>query len=235
MISKGISKIGLVRKRNEDRFYTNDTFSIVADGMGGYAGGEKASTLAIDTMRRMLMNTKEQNYVMAESILQEGVRLANEEIYKEATSHEDLKGMGTTLVIAYVEENRLYWANVGDSRLYVFRDGVLHKITKDHSMVQELYATSLSEKELMLHPQRNVLTRAVGVQSSVEVDTGVWDIEKGDRILLCSDGLSGYIDTEVIEQAFQNEENCERLLEDLIDLVFDAGAKDNVTIVVGTI
>lgn len=234
MISKGISKLGLVRKRNEDRFYTNNIFSIVADGMGGYAGGEKASTIAIDSLKVTLSQAHEESSI-SEQVLEESILLANKEVYEETLTHEELKGMGTTIVVAYVQDTTLFWANVGDSRLYIFRDNTLTQISRDHSIVQELYASTMSNDEIMHHPQRNVLTRAVGVRPSVEVDTGTIQVQPGDRILLCSDGLSGYVSHSTIEDMFQKEENNERLLDDLIDLVFNTGAKDNVTIVVGTI
>ena len=130
----------------------------------------------------------------------------------------------------------LYWANVGDSRLYVFHEDRLTQISTDHSMVQALYeAGELKADDMLQHPQRNVLTRAVGVGPVVDIDAGVYKVMPGDRILLCSDGLSGYIEQAVIEEAFRKEAKDERLIEDLMTLVYDQGARDNVTIVIGTI
>ena len=144
--------------------------------------------------------------------------------------------MGTTVVVAYVQEDTLYWAHVGDSRLYRYGEDGLHRMTKDHSMVQQLVeAGTITEEEVIHHPKRNMLTRAIGVYETVEVDTGVVEVHQNDRILLCSDGLSGYIEESKIEQVLSEENNESRALEDLVHLVYDAGARDNVTIVLGRI
>ena len=161
-------------------------------------------------------------------------RLQN--IYDWVKTTPALEGMGTTAVVAYVTGSDLYWANVGDSRLYVFHEDRLTQISTDHSMVQALYeAGELKADDMLQHPQRNVLTRAVGVGPVVDIDAGVYKVMPGDRILLCSDGLTGYIEQAVIEEAFRKEAKDERLIEDLMTLVYDQGARDNVTIVIGTI
>lgn len=232
MISLGISKTGLVRQRNEDRFYAQGPLLIVADGMGGYTGGEYASTMVVDTIVEVVNEATE----MSTDMLQNAILQANRMVYEKSQSYKELEGMGTTAVVAYVQEDILYWAHVGDSRLYLYGQEGLHRMTKDHSMVQQLVeAGTITEDEVIHHPKRNMLTRAIGVYETVEVDTGVVEVHQNDRILLCSDGLSGYIEESKIEQVLSKENNESRALEDLVHLVYDAGARDNVTIVLGRI
>lgn len=232
MISLGISKTGLVRQRNEDRFYAQGPLLIVADGMGGYTGGEYASTMVVDTIAEVVNEATE----MSTEVLQNAILQANQIVYKKSQSYKELEGMGTTVVVAYVQEGMLYWAHVGDSRLYIYGSEGLHRMTKDHSMVQQLVeAGTITEEEVIHHPKRNMLTRAIGVYETVEVDTGVVEVRQNDLILLCSDGLSGYIEESKIEQVLSEENNESRALEDLVHLVYDAGARDNVTIVLGRI
>ncbi len=232
MISLGISKTGLVRQRNEDRFYAQGPLLIVADGMGGYTGGEYASTMVVDTIVEVVNEATE----MSTDVLQNAILQANRIVYEKSQSYKELEGMGTTAVVAYVQEDTLYWAHVGDSRLYLYGQEGLHRMTKDHSMVQQLVeAGTITEDEVIHHPKRNMLTRAIGVYETVEVDTGIVEVHQNDRILLCSDGLSGYIEESKIEQVLSEENNESRALEDLVHLVYDAGARDNVTIVLGRI
>ena len=232
MISLGISKTGLVRQRNEDRFYAQGPLLIVADGMGGYTGGEYASTMVVDTIVEVVNEATE----ISTEVLKNAILKANRMVYEKSQSYKELEGMGTTAVVAYVQEDTLYWAHVGDSRLYLYGQEGLHRMTKDHSMVQQLVeAGTITEEEVIHHPKRNMLTRAIGVYETVEVDTGVVEVHQNDRILLCSDGLSGYIEESKIEQVLSEENNESRALEDLVHLVYDAGARDNVTIVLGRI
>lgn len=232
MISLGISKTGLVRQRNEDRFYAQGPLLIVADGMGGYTGGEYASTMVVDTIVEVVNESTE----ISTEVLENAILKANRMVYEKSQSYKELEGMGTTAVVAYVQEDTLYWAHVGDSRLYLYGQEGLHRMTNDHSMVQQLVeAGTITEDEVIHHPKRNMLTRAIGVYETVEVDTGVVEVHQNDRILLCSDGLSGYIEESKIEQVLSEENNESRALEDLVHLVYDAGARDNVTIVLGRI
>ena len=222
MISLGISKTGLVRQRNEDRFYAQGPLLIVADGMGGYTGGEYASTMVVDTIVEVVDKATE----ISTEVLENAILKANRMVYEKSQSYKELEGMGTTAVVAYVQ----------DSRLYLYGQEGLHRMTKDHSMVQQLVeAGTITEDEVIHHPKRNMLTRAIGVYETVEVDTGVVEVHQNDRILLCSDGLSGYIEESKIEQVLSEENNESRALEDLVHLVYDAGARDNVTIVLGRI
>lgn len=232
MISLGVSKTGLVRQRNEDRFYAKGPLLIVADGMGGYTGGEYASTMVVDT----IVDVIEKADIITVDVLREAILEANRMVFEKSQSYKELEGMGTTAVVAYVKEDTLLWAHVGDSRLYIYDDSQLRRMTNDHSMVQELVnAGTITEAEVIHHPKRNMLTRAIGVYDTVEVDTGMVEVHEGERILLCSDGLSGYIEESRIEEILSEESSESRVLEDLVQLVYDAGARDNVTIILGRI
>ncbi len=232
MISLGVSKTGLVRQRNEDRFYAKGPLLIVADGMGGYTGGEYASTMVVDT----IVDVIERADIITVDVLREAILEANRMVFEKSQSYKELEGMGTTAVVAYVKDDTLLWAHVGDSRLYIYGDSQLRRMTNDHSMVQELVnAGTITEAEVIHHPKRNMLTRAIGVYDTVEVDTGMVEVHEGERILLCSDGLSGYIEESRIEEILSEESSESRVLEDLVQLVYDAGARDNVTIILGRI
>ena len=228
----GLSKIGLVRQRNEDRFFIDRNVCAVTDGMGGYSGGEIASTYAVDEIREYLASLE----TVGQQDLCDAIIHANQRIVNRVASEERLAGMGTTAVVTAIKDNQLYWASVGDSRFYVYRDGLLKQITTDHSMVQELLtAGEITKDEMLSHPQRNLLTRAVGVDEVLEVDSGIESILPGDRILLCTDGLSGYVTDDVIASALQSSDDNMMVVESLMDTVYEVGAGDNVTIVVGTI
>lgn len=228
----GLSKIGLVRQRNEDRFFIDGNVCAVTDGMGGYSGGEIASTYAVDEIREYLASLES----VGQQDLCDAIIHANQRIVNRVASEERLAGMGTTAVVTAIKDNQLYWASVGDSRLYIYRDGLLRQITTDHSMVQELLtAGEITKDEMLSHPQRNLLTRAVGVDEVLEVDSGIESILPGDRILLCTDGLSGYVTDDVIASALQSSDDNMMVVELLMDTVYEVGAGDNVTIVVGTI
>ena len=236
MKSLGSSKIGLVRKLNEDRFLIQEPFFIVTDGMGGHVGGEIASTIAIDEISLYINTAIKKGETINETLLVEAIGKANASIYDRILKEPALKGMGTTAVVAYVLDDSLYWASVGDSRLYVLDEGQLVQLTTDHSMVQTLVDKGeINEKERIAHPQRNLLTRAVGIDLSVNIDSGIYKIAEGNRILLCSDGLTGYVDNSQIEELLRKETKIDRVLEDLLELVYEQGAKDNVTIIVGEI
>ena len=214
----GLSKIGLVRQRNEDRFFIDGNVCAVTDGMGGYSGGEIASTYAVDEIREYLASLES----VGQQDLCDAIIHANQRIVNRVASEERLAGMGTTAVVTAIKDNQLYWASVGDSRLYVYRDGLLKQITTDHSMVQELLtAGEITKDEMLSHPQRNLLTRAVGVDEVLEVDSGIESILPGDRILLCTDGLSGYVTDDVIASALQSSDDNMMVVESLMDTVYE--------------
>lgn len=233
MKSIAISKTGLVRQKNEDSFYEGENFFIVADGMGGHQGGDIASNLAIETIRDYLFD-KDQ---VDETIIKEAILKANFIVWDKMKSNSELEGMGTTVVVANIDKsNKLTWGYVGDSRLYLFSDNKLTQLTKDHSLVQKLVDSGvLPEEQRITYPKRNYLTRAVGVESHIEVDTGSIQVKTGDLIILCSDGLSAYVSDEDIYKVLQLNKDKKIILEKLVSAVYKSGAKDNITIIIGVI
>ena len=238
ILTYGDSKIGLVRKLNEDAIDLSvPSLFILADGMGGYAGGQIASHIAVEQAAGFF--TKDTEKTFSEASLKESVLCANEAILKEKKDNPNLSSMGTTMVMAAISQDTLYWAHVGDSRLYVMDEGQLSQITVDHSFVMELVTEGkISKEEMRFHPRKNEITRAVGIDDSLKVDTGHLTLKKGDFVLLCSDGLSGMVEDETIQQVLlecpgRSDADLKKTGERLMELVYDAGARDNVSIILG--
>ncbi len=231
MDSVGSSKVGLLRENNEDYIYVGKNLFIVADGMGGYNGGEIASELAIEVAKEELQSGE-----YSEDLLRLAVTRANKVVFERSQEDPERARMGTTMVIAARSDDTVYWANVGDSRLYLFsKENGLKQISKDHSYIQELIdANEISPEERKTHPKKNYITRAVGAESKVLVDTGSFAVVDGTILLLCSDGLSSLVDDEVIASVLKKEVANAEKIEELMTLVYDAGARDNVSIVLAT-
>lgn len=231
----GESKIGLVRKVNEDSFYISqeqDVF-VVADGMGGYVGGEIASSTAVEAIAYYF-----QNYTHVSPVqLEKAVQYANSCILSKAMIETSLKGMGTTVSLLTIADHKANWAHVGDSRIYVLRNNQLTQITVDHSIVEVLLDEGkITKEEAEHHPKKNILTRAVGVDRDLKVDTGSFDIFPGDRILLCTDGLNSFVNKDDLQKALQEYSRKERdIINDLFERVYVNGANDNVTAILVTI
>ncbi len=232
MESVGSSKIGLLRENNEDKLFVGDSLFMVADGMGGYNGGEIASELAISTAKHILVDEE-----YSEEALRAAVVAANGVVLAKAQEDPNHARMGTTMVVAAVDKETVYWANVGDSRFYIYTaEQGLTQISKDHSYIQELIdANEISPEDKNSHPKKNYITRAVGVESKVLVDTGALTVEKGTMLLLCSDGLSSFVEDDVIASVLQREVSIAKKVEELMTLVYDAGARDNVSIVLAIV
>jgi len=231
----GESRIGLVRKVNEDSFYISEQQDMlaVADGMGGYVGGEVASRTAVEAVAYYVSH-----YTREEPILLEkAVQYANACVLSKTIIDTSLEGMGTTLTMLQRQGNKMSWAHVGDSRIYVYHQDVLQQITTDHTLVQVLLDThKITLSEAAVHPQRHVLTRAIGVDKDLTVDTGNFSVFAGDRILLCTDGLTSFVTTQTIQAVLQERENSERqCIHELLDCVYANGAKDNVTAILTTV
>lgn len=231
----GESNIGLVRKVNEDSFYISQDHTIlaVADGMGGYAGGEVASHTAVEAIAYYFKNYS----YTAPVQLEKAIQYANSCILNKTVIDPTLKGMGTTLSMVALAGNEAFWAHVGDSRIYLFRDGTLTQVSTDHTIVQLLLKKGkISPDEVVNHPQRHVLTRAVGVDEAVCIDSGAFPVQPKDRILICSDGLTSFVDTAVLEQAIGDYSRTERdIIHRLFDEVYENGANDNITAILTTI
>ena len=231
----GESKIGLVRKVNEDSFYISHEKNVlaVADGMGGYVGGEIASKTAVEAIAYYFKNF---NYA-APVQLEKAIQYANSSIISKTLIDPSLKGMGTTVSMVTLARHMAFWGHVGDSRIYLYREGVFSQISVDHTIVQVLLDKGkITEEEALNHPQRHVLTRAVGVDSNLIVDTGAFEVQPNDRILICSDGLTSFIGKPELCDAIGDYSRTEReIINDLFGQVYENGAKDNVTAILTTI
>ena len=232
MLAHVISDIGLVRETNEDSYVCDPPhLFIVADGMGGHVAGEIASKLAVTTVNSYIQeHVGKDNF---EVLLKQAITQANTSIYQMALSKEDFTGMGTTVTALYVDGETMYWGHVGDSRIYLMRNGRLNQITDDHSLVWELVQSgNITRDEAHVHPKRNMLTRAVGTSCLITVDTGFVQWQQGDIVLMCTDGLTNMVSEEEICMLLQRKD-CDivSMLNQLVIQSKDAGGFDNITVV----
>lgn len=224
------TSIGNVRKTNEDSYaFAPPRLFAVADGMGGHVAGEIASTLAIKTISSFIEQHMTNNVL---ACLQAAVEKANQLIFQAAQAHQECLGMGTTVTAAYLSGYNLYWSHVGDSRLYIIREGVFRQVTKDHSVVGELLQNgSITAEEALVHPHRNILTRAVGTEESVTVDTGCCELSGQEKILLCTDGLITMLSEEEISAIIETTPDPETATERLVQAALAHGGYDNITVI----
>ena len=236
----GSSDIGCTRSLNEDSFciYGFDGnklpgFCILSDGMGGHNAGEVASQKTVQFMAEELLEVLNQSKNPAwPREIYRAVRTANDKVFKMADANQSQQGMGATLVTAVVTEATTYIANVGDSRAYAFRRQEMLQISKDHSVVEEMVANgSITKEEARVHPQRNIITRAIGTDPMVEPDIFEYDYLPGDCLLLCSDGLSGMVEDSEILDVLKNQTDAKQMVTTLIDLAKEKGGRDNITAV----
>jgi protein phosphatase len=262
--SFGLTDCGKVRESNEDQFliavllkalqvertslpqakvqHSSDRshLFVVADGMGGHAGGERASAMAIDSVESFILETfmwfaqfkgQEEDKVLAD--FQNALGQANARILAEGARRPELSGMGTTLTLAYSQNDVLYVAHVGDSRCYLCRRGILCRLTRDHTLVEEMVrAGALKADEVADHRWRHVITNAVGDAGPVKVEVHKIQLESGDRMLLCSDGLTEMLPGEEIKRILQTQVEPEQACRQLVAHANEAGGKDNITVVV---
>ena len=219
---------GRQRRGNEDAFYARAPLFAVADGMGGAQAGEVASHLAVEVLEQGLPVGDGS----VEERLRARVREANARIMQSAQADDARAGMGTTLTVAYVGEDDLTVAHVGDSRLYRLRDGTFERLTDDHSLVEELVRQGkLTPEEADEHPQRSIITRALGAEEGVEADSTTWAGRDGDVYLICSDGLTSMIPEAHVAQILAEAPSLASAGRMLIDAANDAGGRDNITVV----
>jgi PPM family protein phosphatase len=218
---------GRQRRANEDNLYVDQPLFVVADGMGGARAGEVASQTAVEAFGHGLPASGS-----AEERLATVIRAANEQIHGMAQSDDQLAGMGTTVTAALLGTGEVSIAHVGDSRAYVWRAGELHPLTRDHSLVAELVARGkLTEEQAAEHPQRSIITRALGPEADVEVETRTYPVRAGDVYLLCSDGLTSMIDDATVAAVLRDAPTIEAAGDALIKAANDAGGRDNITVV----
>lgn len=226
------SDVGIVRSLNEDYagYIEEEEFKlyVVADGMGGHNAGEVASEMAVKAVEAYVKeNYKEQG----SNVLENAVLFANEKIYNKAIAGSEYKGMGTTLVAALVYKNNIIVANVGDSSCFGIIDNNITKITKDHSLVQELIDSgSITEEEGRNHPKKNVITRALGTNNVVKIDIFKVDINTYDKYLLCTDGLSNEVLKEEILMEINDINDYNTACDKLVLLAKNRGGRDNITV-----
>jgi PPM family protein phosphatase len=232
-IAAAATDVGLVREGNEDSFFSGSTVFAVADGMGGHVAGEIASSKALEpiaTVDGRSFPTPEE----AQEALVEAITVANTEVIAEGDADPSLSGMGTTLTAVLVRHGRLHLAHVGDSRAYLLRAGErISQLTTDHTLVEQLVREGrISREQAATHPQRSVITRAIGVDREVDVDSfPPLELQPGDQVLLCSDGLTGPVSDERISAILLEIDDAEEACAALIDAAKDGGAPDNVTVV----
>ncbi len=220
------SDLGRQRQGNEDNYFVRAPLFVVADGMGGAQAGEVASEIAVRSFDDELPNGSLPHALV--SVI-EG---ANKRIHEKARADESLHGMGTTTTAAYVDNDEVVIAHVGDSRAYLLRDGELIRLTKDHSLVGELVARGkLTEEQAEQHPQRSVITRALGPEANVQVDVDIFPAKGGDLFLLCSDGLTSMVHEPKLRPLFEEADSLETLGKRLIDAANAAGGRDNITVI----
>ncbi len=223
-----LSETGRVRTNNEDSYHADGHIFIVADGMGGHRAGEVASAAAI----REFLRFEEKNREVAPlERMRNGILSANHALKTMAGEDPELEGMGTTFTMVLIERD-LCLGHVGDSRAYIWRRGELRPVTRDHSLVERMVSEGyLSPADARIHPQRNVILRALGVSDELEVDVDVVDAAPGDRVLLCSDGLSGFVEDAELEAIVSLQAGPEERCHRLVDAAIERGGTDNITVI----
>ena len=226
----------MVRANNEDSIITRPDLglAVLADGMGGHLAGEVASAMAIDLVNQFFENAAQRSGKLNYSdVVSDSITLANSAIFELSQNKPECAGMGSTVVVTFFENSKVYVGHVGDSRLYRLRDGKLQQITEDHSLVQELVSRGLlSKDEAIESTNKNLVTRALGIEAGVQIDLNEDAWINGDIYLLCSDGLSDVLrDSQIEEILAANMENLEHAIDQLIKTVNENGGPDNVSII----
>ena len=237
MDSISITDIGSRRKVNQDYVFSSlspigklPNLFIVADGMGGHKAGDFASKYSVKTF---IENIKKSSRELPVEIITKALEDTNESLIEEAQGNQDLDGMGTTFVVATVIDGYMYVANIGDSRLYIINDKI-KQITQDHSLVEEMVKEGKIDREdARVHPNKNVITRALGVHNKIVPDFFELNLLKGDTILMCSDGLTNMLeDQEIMEIIKNNSNRLELASKDLVDKANQRGGKDNISVII---
>lgn len=228
--------IGMVREVNQDYVFATEApignlpnLLVVADGMGGHRAGEYASRLAVEVLKQELAASTEES---PEAMMKNAITRANERVLEAARQDAKLSGMGTTLVAATVIERTLYFANVGDSRLYLLSDDI-KQLSKDHSLVQEMVRLGgINQEEAKSHPDKNIITRAIGAKDDVDIDFYEYRLKKGDIILMCTDGLSNMVEDEEMLHIVKCSRDVVEAVEQLIERAKEHGGSDNIGVIV---
>ncbi|HEY5585869.1 MAG TPA: Stp1/IreP family PP2C-type Ser/Thr phosphatase [Ruminiclostridium sp.] len=233
--------VGLKRQLNEDNCnvlagYPNvPTCFVIADGMGGHKCGEVASKQAVDSVCNHLLKASWETEDIL-GLLKDIISSVNDEVYQFSLHDESTQGMGTTLIIAVLKNRKLFIGHVGDSRVYLVRENSIQKVTSDHSFIEELVKNgTITKDEAVNHPKKNMITRAVGYELDLEVDTYELDILENDVILLCTDGLTNMLTEEEILDIITNTQDLQVACDTLIQNANNKGGEDNITVIIGRI
>jgi protein phosphatase len=231
-----ITDIGRKRKLNQDYVYTSEqpvgnlpNVFIVADGMGGHNAGDYASKVTVETMVSDIAASFEKNPI---KIMEKAIETANTAVHQKSCENVEYEGMGTTVVASTYIGGFLQVANVGDSRLYIINDREIRQITRDHSLVEEMIRVGgIARADARNHPDKNIITRAVGVSDTVEPDFFTVEIKEGDTVLMCTDGLTNMLEDEEIRMIVNGSRDIVEKAEKLIKAANDNGGRDNITVV----
>lgn len=231
-----LTDVGVTRSVNQDFVFCSTdpvgnlpNLFILADGMGGHKAGDMASRYTVEALVDFVIKAEAKDPI---SIIDNGIQQVNQDIIKKAGESEDYNGMGTTLVVSCIKDSILHIANVGDSRLYIL-DGTLKQVTRDHSYVEEMVTRgALDRKSARNHKEKNVITRAIGGEDTVLPDFFPIDIRPGNRVLMCSDGLTNMVEDAVIEKVLKNTDDIEEAAGILIDIANDNGGRDNISVII---
>ncbi len=231
-----MTDIGMVREVNEDSVFVSNqpignlpNLFIVADGMGGHNAGDYASQMAVEVVKKTLAQSQETN---PEIMIRQAITAANDFLLEKARQDVRLKGMGTTVVVATVIEKTLYFANVGDSRLYLLNKEI-KQLSKDHSLVQEMVRLGgINSEEAKHHPDKNIITRAVGAKEELKIDFFEYRLKQQDVVLMCTDGLSNMVEDEDIFRIVKSARDVVEATEQLIEKAKENGGNDNIGVIV---
>ena len=231
-----ITDIGERRRVNQDYVFCSETpigklpnLFVVADGMGGHNAGDYASRYCVEFFKQRI---EEHEITSPIALIEAAIKETNEALLSKAQEQSELEGMGTTLVVATIFENEMYVANVGDSRLYVIGKN-MKQVTEDHSLVEVMVKTGeLDRQEARVHPNKNIITRAIGANITVEPDFFEVNLEEGDTVLMCSDGLTNMLEDETIERIIKENDDPATAAETLVKCANKNGGKDNIAIII---
>ena len=230
-----MTDVGKIRQVNQDYIFTSENpvgklpnLFIVADGMGGHNAGDFASRYTVETVVDAIKNSDETETI---AIIRGAIEETNRKLIEKANEDVRLSGMGTTIVLCTIDGDEACVANVGDSRLYLLGDKIT-QITKDHSWVEEMVKKGeLTESQARIHPQKNIITRALGIDEVVHADYFEIDVKPDDKILMCSDGLTNMVEDEDIEYIIRHSSSIEKAVENLVEKANENGGKDNITVI----
>ncbi len=234
MKAQAVTDVGQQRKVNQDYvYYTTEKIGnlpnlfLVADGMGGHKAGDMASKYTVESFVRLVNETSQKDPIL---ILSDNIKTANTMLLKKAEESEDYKGMGTTFVGATINDNVLRVVNVGDSRLYIISNDI-KQITRDHSYVEEMIMRGqIDRKQARTHEKKNIITRAIGAEATVEPDMFTVDVQKGDKILMCTDGLSNMIEDADILKIVKESNDIDEAVKELVITANENGGTDNISV-----